>query len=334
MLYAANLKECYRLGNGCLSLGPLPLDAFNKRTSVLDGLSSWCRECEKSDKLQKYGVDPKRNQARALAQDERERQEALFHKELKNCSRGRECSQSNPLPLEAFNGNKSRPDGLQSQCRACQSLSGKAYHDAYPETRSAYAEKNREALSKQRAAYRRDNLEMFAERGRTRYLANRERILKEQAAWRRANPEKKSKTDKAYRQANLEKLKKLGAEYYQKNKEKYAEYDILARYRRTPEQTATQTAIQEGVCQICWIAPCVENDHDHKCCDDTPTCGECVRGLLCRRCNISLAHLEAGRRGFRNNPVLRERAEEYIRVWNIIIIARRLVAADSLRRSG
>ena len=53
---------------------------------------------------------------------------------------------------------------------------------------------------------------------------------------------------------------------------------------------------QGGVCAICKKPPgsvrlCV--DHDHACCPrDDGSCGKCIRGLLCRKCNRTLGFLE------------------------------------------
>jgi len=55
---------------------------------------------------------------------------------------------------------------------------------------------------------------------------------------------------------------------------------------------------QGGVCYICgtdepggrgfWHV-----DHDHRCCPDVKTCGKCVRGILCVRCNLQVGGAEA-----------------------------------------
>lgn len=29
-------------------------------------------------------------------------------------------------------------------------------------------------------------------------------------------------------------------------------------------------------------------DHDHSCCESTPICGGCIRGILCHRCNMMI----------------------------------------------
>ena len=45
-------------------------------------------------------------------------------------------------------------------------------------------------------------------------------------------------------------------------------------------------------------------DHDHACCPGERSCGQCVRGLLCRKCNGAL--------GFLENYELRTLAEAYL----------------------
>lgn len=69
----------------------------------------------------------------------------------------------------------------------------------------------------------------------------------------------------------------------------------LWRYRLTFDDWSTLLIAQSGRCGICrtpMVRPHV--DHDHACCPTAPTCGKCVRGLLCDRCNRGIALLGDG----------------------------------------
>ncbi len=47
---------------------------------------------------------------------------------------------------------------------------------------------------------------------------------------------------------------------------------------------------QGGECALCGITetPDWHLDHDHRCCSRNRRCWNCVRGVLCRRCNVAL----------------------------------------------
>lgn len=97
----------------------------------------------------------------------------------------------------------------------------------------------------------------------------------------------------------------------------------FAEFGLTEEQFYARLANQGGACALCHeLFQGNQNiyvDHDHECCPhEGRSCGRCVRGLLCLRCNTALGHMERmwdlaeayllnppGRRpGWRECPVL------------------------------
>lgn len=82
----------------------------------------------------------------------------------------------------------------------------------------------------------------------------------------------------------------------------YFTYRLMRDFKMTVEQYEALVEAQGGACAICSHPETKRSnygnvqrlavDHDHSCCPTTPTCGECVRGLLCARCNIILGHME------------------------------------------
>ncbi len=70
---------------------------------------------------------------------------------------------------------------------------------------------------------------------------------------------------------------------------------IRFKYGIEPAQYDLMLESQDGKCAVCKEISdeMLHVDHDHSCCPDShKTCGKCVRGLLCRRCNLALGYLD------------------------------------------
>lgn len=67
---------------------------------------------------------------------------------------------------------------------------------------------------------------------------------------------------------------------------------ILATYTLSVEEYWALYGAQGGRCALCQRASGTTRrlsvDHDHLCCKGRTSCGNCVRGLLCRPCNTLL----------------------------------------------
>jgi hypothetical protein len=71
--------------------------------------------------------------------------------------------------------------------------------------------------------------------------------------------------------------------------------NMIWRYGLTLADYETLFIVQGGVCAICHQPPGAQRlsvDHDHACCPGYRSCGKCIRGLLCARCNSSLGWFE------------------------------------------
>lgn len=72
----------------------------------------------------------------------------------------------------------------------------------------------------------------------------------------------------------------------------------LARHNLSAAEYDSLAEAQGGRCAVCLRSDVrLVIDHDHECCGPVmltgrPTCGFCVRGLLCHRCNMLLGFLE------------------------------------------
>ena len=130
--------------------------------------------------------------------------------------------------------------------------------------------------------------------------------------WISANPErieKRKKRSKNWKDTNPERYKDLINNWKNNNQEKKWVLDkkshLWTHYRMTIEQFQKMFSDQNGMCLICDEQRKLIVDHDHSCCPEKTTCGECVRGLICHRCNTLVGYLETQKH-------ILDRAKKYI----------------------
>lgn len=108
--------------------------------------------------------------------------------------------------------------------------------------------------------------------------------------------------------------------YYRQNSGAVRDTMRARRFGLSPESFRALLESQGGVCAVCGTSepgPTYwHTDHDHSCCPGgKPTCGGCVRGILCGACNLGLGK-------FRDNPALLEAAATYLRNVRARAVAR------------
>ena len=65
----------------------------------------------------------------------------------------------------------------------------------------------------------------------------------------------------------------------------------FSRYGLLPAQYELLLKKYGGKCRICRTRKAEVVDHDHSCCPGRHTCGKCIRGMICRQCNVALGIL-------------------------------------------
>jgi len=75
-------------------------------------------------------------------------------------------------------------------------------------------------------------------------------------------------------------------------RKRYARTYVVGAYSLTLEDYDDKVTRQNGVCAICRKPPVRDRhlavDHDRRCCPGKTSCGNCVRDLLCIKCNTAL----------------------------------------------
>lgn len=109
-----------------------------------------------------------------------------------------------------------------------------------------------------------------------------------------------------YRAGNPERRRISATAWQRRNKEAASEAARRYKYGLSSAEIAALIETQGGACALCRLplGDAFHVDHDHACCPGSKTCGECIRGVLCRRCNIGLGQ-------FNDDPDLLAAAAAY-----------------------
>lgn len=84
------------------------------------------------------------------------------------------------------------------------------------------------------------------------------------------------------------------ARFIARHPERNADAHLRRKFGITFADRAERLEAQGGGCAICGATEPggkgqFHVDHDHACCPGKTSCGECIRGLLCTRCNVGIA---------------------------------------------
>jgi len=113
-----------------------------------------------------------------------------------------------------------------------------------------------------------------------------------------------------WKRPNFETEEELQEDIKKRKNASRIKYVYKKQYGLTEQDYEDMLKEQNYSCAICGVHQDTLDvrmnvDHDHSCCPGRYTCGNCIRGLLCRACNTALG-------GFRDNENILKSALQYI----------------------
>ena len=115
--------------------------------------------------------------------------------------------------------------------------------------------------------------------------------------------DKEREYQRQYRLKNKEKRAEYNKEHHAKNPDARRSTIYKNKFGISLDTYNEMLEQQGGVCAVCKQGELMVDkrtnqvrrlavDHDHTCCPSDKSCGKCVRGLLCHKCNTFLGHYE------------------------------------------
>jgi len=148
-------------------------------------------------------------------------------------------------------------------------------------------------------------------------IKNYQELKEKRKKYRIKNRKRINEYKKKYYSKNIKKERKKRSLYYIKNANKIKERKLLLFYNIDLNIYNLMLKTQNYSCAICknkavlhkskkYYMLCV--DHNHNCCPYKKTCGKCIRGLLCDRCNRAIG-------SFKDSPSVLSAAAKYLKSY-------------------
>ena len=168
-----------------------------------------------------------------------------------------------------------------------------------------WQEDNRDEVRANSRTWYKKNAKKVNAKNREYNKNNKDKLRESRRKWLLANRDRKLEYQKKYREANKEKLNEGQRKWAKANPDKIFIKRIKHEYGMSKEEYDKKLLEQNNSCAICLkvFTKTPDIDHDHV--------TEENRGLLCRKCNLTLGY-------FQDHISILERAIQYLRKYNIM----------------
>jgi len=178
-------------------------------------------------------------------------------------------------PDEGFHRNKSRTyrRGRNDWCKPCATAAS-----------SKWQAENRERKAQYDARHRVANWGAIRKRESAYFAAHRAERMEQTKRWQAENRDLVREYGRRSSQASGESGLRRSKEAHLRHMYQLDPHEYIRMCEQGCHRCGTdEPGGKHGVFEV---------DHDHSCCEGAKSCGACVRGTLCRKCNVDVMHIE------------------------------------------